>query len=119
MNRRLEDIRIGVPEAKLTDEDRHLDSLIEAAAYPAESRFASSQAAANLIGEIRASGNLGRMDAVLAEYGLRTDEGGALLRLAEALIRVPDAATADALIADKNRPCGLGERIEPIRIPHS
>ena len=101
MNRRLEDIRVGILEAKQTDEDRHLDSLIEAAAYPAESRLASSQAAANLIGEIRASGNLGRMDAVLAEYGLRTDEGVALLRLAEALIRVPDAATADALIADK------------------
>ena len=101
MNRRLEDIRAGILEAKQTDEDRHLDSLIEAAAYPAESRLASSQAAANLIGEIRASGNLGRMDAVLAEYGLRTDEGVALLRLAEALIRVPDAATADALIADK------------------
>ena len=101
MNRSLEDIRAGILEAKQADEDRHLDQLIEAAAYPAESRPAASQAAANLIREIRSSGNLGRTDAVLAEYGLRTDEGIALLRLAEALIRVPDAATADALIADK------------------
>ena len=101
MNRSLEDIRAGILEAKQADEDRHLDKLIETAAYPAESRPAASQAAANLIGEIRSSGNLGRMDAVLAEYGLRTDEGVALLRLAEALIRVPDAGTADALIADK------------------
>ena len=101
MNRSLEDIRAEILEAKQADEDLHLDQLIEAAAYPAESRPAASRAAADLIGEIRSSGNLGRTDAVLAEYGLRTDEGIALLRLAEALIRVPDAATADALIADK------------------
>ena len=101
MNGNLEDIRAEILEAKRTDEDLHLDKLIEAVAYPAEARPAASQAAANLIGEIRSSGNLGRMDAVLAEYGLKTDEGIALLRLAEALIRVPDAATADALIADK------------------
>ena len=97
----LEDIRARILEAKTSEEDRHLDKLIETAAYPAESRSAASKAAASLIGEIRSSGNLGRMDAVLAEYGLRTDEGVALLRLAEALIRVPDASTADALIADK------------------
>ena len=37
----------------------------------------------------------------LAEYGLGTTEGVALLCLAEALLRIPDSATADALIEDR------------------
>ena len=41
------------------------------------------------------------LDAFLQTYGLGTDEGIALMCLAEALLRVPDAATADALIHDK------------------
>lgn len=39
--------------------------------------------------------------AFLKEYGLGTKEGVALLCLAEALLRIPDAATADALIEDR------------------
>ena len=41
------------------------------------------------------------LDAFLASYGLDTEEGIALMCLAEALLRVPDAGTADALIHDK------------------
>ncbi len=41
------------------------------------------------------------LDAFLQAYGLATEEGVALMCLAEALLRVPDAATADALIHDK------------------
>ena len=41
------------------------------------------------------------IDAFLQQYGLATEEGVALMCLAEALLRVPDAATADALIRDK------------------
>ena len=37
----------------------------------------------------------------LQEYGLNTTEGVALLCLAEALLRIPDAATVDALIEDR------------------
>ncbi len=40
----------------------------------------------------------------LKEYGLGTTEGVALLCLAEALLRIPDAATADALIEDRIAP---------------
>jgi RHH-type proline utilization regulon transcriptional repressor/proline dehydrogenase/delta 1-pyrroline-5-carboxylate dehydrogenase len=47
--------------------------------------------------ERKASG----LDAFLQSYGLGTDEGIALMCLAEALLRVPDAETADALIHDK------------------
>ena len=41
------------------------------------------------------------LDAFLQQYGLATDEGIALMCLAEALLRVPDSRTADALIRDK------------------
>ncbi|MEM6474890.1 MAG: bifunctional proline dehydrogenase/L-glutamate gamma-semialdehyde dehydrogenase PutA [Pseudomonadota bacterium] len=41
------------------------------------------------------------IDAFLQQFGLDTDEGIALMCLAEALLRVPDAETADALIKDK------------------
>ncbi|MXO75246.1 bifunctional proline dehydrogenase/L-glutamate gamma-semialdehyde dehydrogenase PutA [Altererythrobacter aerius] len=41
------------------------------------------------------------LDAFLQTYGLDTEEGIALMCLAEALLRVPDTATADALIKDK------------------
>ncbi len=41
------------------------------------------------------------IDAFLQQYGLGTHEGIALMCLAEALLRVPDARTADALIKDK------------------
>jgi RHH-type proline utilization regulon transcriptional repressor/proline dehydrogenase/delta 1-pyrroline-5-carboxylate dehydrogenase len=44
---------------------------------------------------------LGDIETVLAQYPLDSPEGVALLTLAEALLRVPDAATADALIAEK------------------
>src|SRR6185437_3558789 len=41
------------------------------------------------------------IDAFLHTYDLGSDEGIALMCLAEALLRIPDAHTADKLIADK------------------
>ena len=41
------------------------------------------------------------LDAFLQAYDLGSDEGIALMCLAEALLRIPDAQTADELIADK------------------
>ena len=61
---------------------------------------AASQLAARLVEGARARKASG-LDAFLQTYGLGTDEGIALMCLAEALLRVPDAATADALIHDK------------------
>jgi len=40
-------------------------------------------------------------DALMHAFALSSDEGVALMCLAEALLRIPDAATADALIRDK------------------
>ncbi len=41
------------------------------------------------------------VDAMMREFSLSSQEGVALLCLAESLLRIPDAATADALIRDK------------------
>src|SRR5262245_7077497 len=43
----------------------------------------------------------GVMESFLEEFGLSNAEGLALMCLAEALLRVPDEATADKLIAEK------------------
>ncbi|GJD47516.1 Bifunctional protein PutA [Methylobacterium crusticola] len=60
--------------------------------------------ARDLVGAIRSeAGGLGGVEAMLREYSLSTKEGLALMVLAEALLRVPDAATADRLIEDKLR----------------
>jgi len=45
----------------------------------------------------------GMLEKFLQEFGLSTDEGIALLCMAEALLRVPDSETADNLIAEKLR----------------
>ncbi|HEX5516077.1 MAG TPA: bifunctional proline dehydrogenase/L-glutamate gamma-semialdehyde dehydrogenase PutA, partial [Pseudolabrys sp.] len=55
-----------------------------------------------LVKAIRArTGGLGGVEDFLHAYALSTKEGLALMVLAEALLRVPDAETADRLIEDK------------------
>ena len=75
--------------------------LAEAARAPAaESRIDSR--ATRLIEGIRSrAGGLGGIEDFLHAYSLSTKEGLALMVLAEALLRVPDAPTADRLIEDK------------------
>jgi RHH-type proline utilization regulon transcriptional repressor/proline dehydrogenase/delta 1-pyrroline-5-carboxylate dehydrogenase len=51
------------------------------------------------------------MELFLAEYGLSSEEGVALMCLAEALLRVPDAQTMDALIEDKIAPSEWGQHL--------
>ncbi|PUE54360.1 trifunctional transcriptional regulator/proline dehydrogenase/L-glutamate gamma-semialdehyde dehydrogenase [Limnohabitans parvus] len=47
------------------------------------------------------SGRAGRVQSLMQTYALSSEEGVALMCLAEALLRIPDAATRDALIRDK------------------
>jgi RHH-type proline utilization regulon transcriptional repressor/proline dehydrogenase/delta 1-pyrroline-5-carboxylate dehydrogenase len=85
------------------------ERLIQAA--PASSVHAQARAiAARLVEGARAHKASG-LDAFLQTYGLGTDEGIALMCLAEALLRVPDAATADALIHDKLAGIDWGEHV--------
>jgi len=58
--------------------------------------------ATQLIENIRArQGDMKGFNALMQSYDLTSDEGLALMTLAEALLRIPDIATANDLIADK------------------
>jgi len=73
-----------------------------AAARAADAERRTDARARALIEAIRAkTGGLGGIEDFLHAYSLSTKEGLALMVLAEALLRVPDAATADRLIEDK------------------
>ena len=83
------------------DEEALVASLAEAAALSPEARARIHARAVQLVKDIRSGAKPGLMEVFLAEYGLSTDEGIALMCLAEALLRVPDSTTIDALIEDK------------------
>ena len=74
-------------------------------------RKAAKARAVGLVEAIRSDSAPALMEVFLAEYGLSTDEGVALMCLAEALLRVPDAETIDALIEDKIAPSAWGEHL--------
>src|SRR5437870_4643628 len=83
------------------DETVAVAFLAAAPRAPAAERRIDARAA-RLIEGIRArTGGLGGIEDFLHAYSLSTKEGLALMVLAEALLRVPDAATADRLIEDK------------------
>ncbi|MGJ8560230.1 MAG: bifunctional proline dehydrogenase/L-glutamate gamma-semialdehyde dehydrogenase PutA [Litorimonas sp.] len=71
-------------------------------------RGAIQDRARTLVRHLRQDSKPGLMELMLAEYGLSTDEGVALMCLAEALLRVPDAETMDDLIEDKIAPSKWG-----------
>ena len=75
--------------------------LAEAAFAPAA--LASAQRVAATLAEgVRAERQrAGGVDALMLEFSLDSREGVALMCLAEALLRIPDAATRDRLIRDK------------------
>ncbi|ACO77612.1 bifunctional proline dehydrogenase/pyrroline-5-carboxylate dehydrogenase [Azotobacter vinelandii CA] len=84
------------------DEAAWLNELLPLA-DPGEAGIAAiRERAGALIEAVRRRGNVEvTLDALLREYSLDTQEGLMLMCLAEALLRVPDPATAEALIRDK------------------
>lgn len=70
-----------------------------------------SQSAADLVRRIRDGSRPTMMEQFLGEYGLSSREGVALMCLAEAMLRVPDAPTMDALIEDKIAPSDWGRHM--------
>ncbi|TVR10204.1 MAG: bifunctional proline dehydrogenase/L-glutamate gamma-semialdehyde dehydrogenase PutA [Salinarimonadaceae bacterium] len=77
-------------------------ALLATSAEDPARREAVDGLARDLIDAIRShAGGLGGVEDMLREYALSTSEGLALMVLAEALLRVPDAHTADRLIEDK------------------
>src|SRR6201993_1216031 len=76
--------------------------LLSAARLSAERETRIDATAARLIDAIRSNDDrLGGVEDMLREFALSTKEGLALMVLAEALLRVPDARTADQFIEDK------------------
>lgn len=82
-------------------EPETLAPLVASAQLMPEERAAIVRRARGLLDELRAAQTDGWVNQFLQEYRLGSDEGTALLSLAEAFLRVPDADTADLLIADK------------------
>jgi len=107
----LQAIRQRIRSFKTTDEQLVLNSLIDEANLSDTqlSRFETD--AADLIEAIRADDEPGLMEVFLTQYGLSTEEGVAMMCLAEALLRVPDAETIDELIEDKIAPSSWGEHL--------
>jgi RHH-type transcriptional regulator, proline utilization regulon repressor / proline dehydrogenase / delta 1-pyrroline-5-carboxylate dehydrogenase len=86
----------------LSDEMRLVGGLIERAVFTEDERRRTAELARSLVEAARADGaKHGGIDAFMREYGLSSEEGVILMCLAEALLRIPDAETADRFIADK------------------
>ena len=98
---RLTEIRATMRAAILEDEARAVRDRVDAAGLTRTDRESMVARAVELIRTTRARAGSSIMQGFLAEYGLSTREGVALMCLAEALLRVPDTETIDALIEDK------------------
>lgn len=96
---------------KYPDEQSVVGRLSAEAALTHDDRASITSKGADLVRAIRNTGKPGLMEVFLAEYGLSTEEGVALMCLAEALLRVPDAETIDALIEDKIAPSDWGKHL--------
>jgi RHH-type proline utilization regulon transcriptional repressor/proline dehydrogenase/delta 1-pyrroline-5-carboxylate dehydrogenase len=98
-------LRRAITAAYRRAETEAVPPLLAEARMPAAQAYAAERLAARLAQTLRerktAAGRAGLVQGLLQEYALSSQEGVALMCLAEALLRVPDAATRDALIRDK------------------
>jgi RHH-type transcriptional regulator, proline utilization regulon repressor / proline dehydrogenase / delta 1-pyrroline-5-carboxylate dehydrogenase len=86
----------------LGDEEQIVRALADAARLPEAQRARIAARARQLVEGVRAQQTKrSGLDAFLRKYDLSSQEGVILMCLAEALLRIPDDATADKLIADK------------------
>src|SRR5688572_12802710 len=92
----------AINERYLADEKSVVSELLALARLPEAEREAIRRDAAALVVAARSlrEGKTG-IESFLQQYGLASQEGVVLMCLAEALLRIPDADTADKLIADK------------------
>ena len=107
----LASLRSAIRSATLADEAAILRQVQEAAPWPAPLRARVHDRATRLVEDIRTRSTPSLMEVFLAEYGLSSEEGVALMCLAEALLRVPDTETIDALIEDKIAPSQWGKHL--------
>ena len=84
----LDDIRQTLRAATLEKETPALERLISLVALSPEERSVIAEQGAELVRRVRGDANTGLMEEFLGEYGLSTEEGVALMCLAEALLRL-------------------------------
>ncbi|MDR0996439.1 MAG: trifunctional transcriptional regulator/proline dehydrogenase/L-glutamate gamma-semialdehyde dehydrogenase [Zoogloeaceae bacterium] len=97
-------LRQAIADVLRLPEAEAVPPLLEAARLPAEQNAQAEALALRLARALRSrkgSGLAGIVQNLLQEFSLSSQEGVALMCLAEALLRIPDAATRDALIRDK------------------
>lgn len=100
----LDELFKAVTDNYIVDEEQYLSELIKLVPSSDEAIERVTRRAHELVNKVRQFEKKGLMvgiDAFLQQYSLETQEGIILMCLAEALLRIPDAATADALIEDK------------------
>ena len=97
--------RAAITAAYRRAETDAVPMLLEQARLPEEIAARAHSLAYQLADKLRnqktATGRAGMVQGLLQEFSLSSQEGVALMCLAEALLRIPDKATRDALIRDK------------------
>ncbi|CAB3778813.1 trifunctional transcriptional regulator/proline dehydrogenase/L-glutamate gamma-semialdehyde dehydrogenase [Pararobbsia alpina] len=94
-------LRAAITAAYRRPEQECLPLLIEQARLPAPQAEAARKLAKALVTALRGKRTGGGVEGLIHEFSLSSQEGVALMCLAEALLRIPDRATRDALIRDK------------------
>jgi RHH-type proline utilization regulon transcriptional repressor/proline dehydrogenase/delta 1-pyrroline-5-carboxylate dehydrogenase len=98
----LDALRRSMRERGEWPEDRAVTGLLHALELTGGARHRAVATAVALVDGARARRDERPfLDAFLQEFGLSNQEGIALMCIAEALLRIPDDATADRLIAEK------------------
>ncbi|WP_197338085.1 trifunctional transcriptional regulator/proline dehydrogenase/L-glutamate gamma-semialdehyde dehydrogenase [Ralstonia solanacearum] len=98
-------LRAAITAAYRRPETEAIPMLLEQARLPGALSSEARQLARDLAGKLRAqkvgTGREGLVQGLIQEFSLSSQEGVALMCLAEALLRIPDKPTRDALIRDK------------------
>ncbi len=111
MNTTTDTLRLTLRENMLTDESSLIRALAKECNLSQNERENICQQAVALVNKVRTDTSPALMESFLTQFGLSTDEGIALMCLAEALLRVPDSDTVDALIHDKIAPADWGKHL--------
>ncbi|GHA78345.1 bifunctional proline dehydrogenase/L-glutamate gamma-semialdehyde dehydrogenase PutA [Cognatilysobacter bugurensis] len=94
--------RAAITAAWVRDEAEHVRMLLDQARLPEADARAAQATAADLVTRVRRrASDQGAIEAFMRQYDLGSEEGVLLMCVAEALLRIPDAETADRLIRDK------------------
>jgi RHH-type proline utilization regulon transcriptional repressor/proline dehydrogenase/delta 1-pyrroline-5-carboxylate dehydrogenase len=102
MDQSIPPLLAGIQAHYLRDEAEALGEAIAEARIPPQAAERVHASARSLVEKVRAKQQADTgMQSLLREYDLSSQEGVLLMCVAEALLRIPDAATADKLIRDK------------------